>query len=482
MSRYLDEDGLQIVADKVNKKIGTVTEIPQNPSDGQVIVYVGETDNYWIKGHVYKFDAAKTVNLTVQTSDTETTGYILYTKVSNMPVTSEGWIFKSTDDEDKLIELIQGDYQFEVDSVGNDFDFQIFPEWDPIVIGASYNALHISYADGVTPSQQELTFGITYGNDWWVDITEDGTRAATDAMNSIASKKNDLFQYEYLPNAKGSFLNKIVQELQNGYFYKCNPVGEQTNITTDNQFRSYLSSYGENIIVVAEPYAGQSGSVLIDGYQYFINYVTGSGVMKTATDIFLTRIDIFDFSQPCEIVSVEEIQDLGLSMYSDFEWEQIVMPDEEARETAAGAMALAESVSDKATAIEQNMALYNSYSFDEKWTGGTWVDGKKIYKKTYDLGTVPSPSGSSVYCRIPFTVDFDTVVEIKGMIVPNENTTQAQIEYYSIPKPPKVGGSDYNVSLKIKPYNNVLNLELETKNELNNKKAYATVYYTKINN
>lgn len=156
--------------------------------------------------------------------------------------------------------------------------------------------------------------------------------------------------------------------------------------------------------------------------------------------------------------------------------------DEEAREVAAGAMALSESVSDKATAIEQNLALYNSYSFDEKWTGGTWVDGKKIYKKTYDLGTVPSPSGSSVYCRIPFTVDFDTVVEIKGMIVPNENSTQAQIEYYSIPKPPKVGESTtYNVSLKLKLYNNVLNLELETRSELNNKKAYATVYYTKNN-
>ena len=160
----------------------------------------------------------------------------------------------------------------------------------------------------------------------------------------------------------------------------------------------------------------------------------------------------------------------------------VVDKTNEAREVAAGSMALAQSVDDKVTALEQNVALYNSYSFDEKWTGGTWVDGKKIYKKTYDLGTVPSPSGSSVYCRIPFDVDFDTVVEIKGMIVPNENTTQAQIEYYSIPKPPKVGGSDYNVSLKIKPYNNILNLELETKSELNNKKAYATVFYTKVNN
>lgn len=187
--------------------------------------------------------------------------------------------------------------------------------------------------------------------------------------------------------------------------------------------------------------------------------------------------------------------------YLDKEGLQVIVDNiKESKEVANGAMALAQSVNDTLspqintltpevntltsqvntlTPEVNNLINGNSYSFDEMFTGGTWVDGKKIYKKTYDLGTVPSPSGSSVYCRIPFTVDFDTVVEIKGMIVPNEHTTQAQKEYYSIPKPPKVGGSDYNVSLKIKPYNNVLNLELETKSELNNKKAYATVYYTK---
>ena len=173
--------------------------------------------------------------------------------------------------------------------------------------------------------------------------------------------------------------------------------------------------------------------------------------------------------------------------YLDKEGLQVVVDNiKESKEVANGAMALAQSVNDTLTSQVNtltpevnNLINANSYSFDEMFTGGTWVDGKKIYKKTYDLGTVPSPSGSSVYCRIPFTVDFDTVVEIKGMIVPNEHTTQAQKEYYSIPKPPKVGGSDYNVSLKIKLYNNVLNLELETKSELNNKKAYATVYYTK---
>ena len=154
---------------------------------------------------------------------------------------------------------------------------------------------------------------------------------------------------------------------------------------------------------------------------------------------------------------------------------------DEGLETAEQALSLASAASSQATELEQNVALYNSYSLNETFTGGTWINGKKIYKKTYYMGTVPTWTSGSVFLRIPFDVDFETIVEMKGMIVPNSNSTTAQIEYYSIPKPPKVGQSSYNVSLKIKPYNNVLNLELETNSELNNKDAYATVYYTKVN-
>ncbi len=31
-----------------------------------------------------------------------------------------------------------------------------------------------------------------------------------------------------------------------------------------------------------------------------------------------------------------------------------------------------------------------NYSFEEQWTGKYWVNGKKIYQKTYSLGTMPS--------------------------------------------------------------------------------------------
>ena len=188
--------------------------------------------------------------------------------------------------------------------------------------------------------------------------------------------------------------------------------------------------------------------------------------------------------------------------YLDKEGLQVVVDNiKESKEVANGAMALAQSVNDTLTPqintltsqvntltsqvntltpSVNNLINGNSYSLNEVFTGGTWINGKKIYKKTFDLGDIPAPSSGNAFVRIPFNVDFEDVVEMKGMIVPNASSTEAQKEYYSIPKPPKVGQSNYNVSLKIKPYNNVLNLELETNSDLTNKKAYATVYYTKI--
>lgn len=148
---------------------------------------------------------------------------------------------------------------------------------------------------------------------------------------------------------------------------------------------------------------------------------------------------------------------------------------------AASALAKAKEAQTAAEDAVNKLVYYNSYSLDETFSGAYWIDGRKIYKKTYDMGTIPAPTstGTSAFLRIPFEVEFDTVVGITGIIMPNEESTVAQYEWYSIPKPPKVGSSSYNVSLKIKPYNNVLNLELETKDNTNNKKAVATVFYVK---
>ena len=220
--------------------------------------------------------------------------------------------------------------------------------------------------------------------------------------------------------------------------------------------------------------------------QILLGYLTPVKYAAEVDGDFNIRGDGFIFTYGGNEDNVEFIQGHTYKSYIDRETKDLVWIDiydvNQALSVASAASLQAIEAMNKATDIEGDIASYNSYSLNETFTGGTWIDGKKIYKKTYYMGTVPTWSSGTVFLRIPFDVDFETVVEIKGMIVPNSNSTSAQIEYYSIPKPPKVGQSSFNVSLKIKPYNNVLNLELETNSELDNKDAYATVYYTKVNN
>ena len=51
--KYLNEDGLQVVADKINTRLKTVTEMPLTANDGAIRLYVG-TDGTYLKGHIYK--------------------------------------------------------------------------------------------------------------------------------------------------------------------------------------------------------------------------------------------------------------------------------------------------------------------------------------------------------------------------------------------------------------------------------------------
>lgn len=68
------------------------------------------------------------------------------------------------------------------------------------------------------------------------------------------------------------------------------------------------------------------------------------------------------------------------------------------------------------TAQMANLKSYNTYSTSETWTGKYWVDGKKIYRKVVDCGTLPINSEK--------TVDFDmsaidNVINVYGICTDN---------------------------------------------------------------
>jgi len=69
----------------------------------------------------------------------------------------------------------------------------------------------------------------------------------------------------------------------------------------------------------------------------------------------------------------------------------------------------------------------NSYSTTETLTGGTWVDGKPIYRKTYS-GTLSSTLGSNTSTIIPLAnlPSISTLVEMKGFVEQLNNPHRVQ--------------------------------------------------------
>ena len=54
-NQFLDKNGLDKVAEKVNTRLKTVTEMPTTANEGTVRLYVGETDSSYTKGHTYQY-------------------------------------------------------------------------------------------------------------------------------------------------------------------------------------------------------------------------------------------------------------------------------------------------------------------------------------------------------------------------------------------------------------------------------------------
>ena len=62
--QFLDYQGLQDVASKVNTRLKTVTTMPISASDGAVRLYIGETSASYTKGHIYQYQTNAWVDIT----------------------------------------------------------------------------------------------------------------------------------------------------------------------------------------------------------------------------------------------------------------------------------------------------------------------------------------------------------------------------------------------------------------------------------
>lgn len=109
--------------------------------------------------------------------------------------------------------------------------------------------------------------------------------------------------------------------------------------------------------------------------------------------------------------------------------------------------------------------IINDYSTSEVDTGCTWIDGKHIYKKTIDFGTLPNASSKAVSHGIS---NLDTVIKCEAFSK-DSNNIQRPIPYTHIGS--GLGGIVLDVKNSI--------VQIFTDSDRSTFYTYVTLYYTK---
>ena len=101
----------------------------------------------------------------------------------------------------------------------------------------------------------------------------------------------------------------------------------------------------------------------------------------------------------------------------------------------------------------------NSYSTEEVKTGGTWIDGKPIYRKVVDVGTLPNATSKAVLHNIQ---NIDSVVNLKLIAKDNSNNIICNF-----------GGKEMSI------YVDNLNIIIKNDNNFTGYTGYSVLEYTK---
>ena len=107
------------------------------------------------------------------------------------------------------------------------------------------------------------------------------------------------------------------------------------------------------------------------------------------------------------------------------------------------------------------------YSTSEQDTGFTWVDGKHIYKKTINFGSLPN----STYKYVDHDIsNLDKVIDIRS-VATNSNA----VNFLPLPLVYESGSAAYNTTIEV----NDRSIKIASDRDRSSYTAYVTLYYTK---
>lgn len=109
-----------------------------------------------------------------------------------------------------------------------------------------------------------------------------------------------------------------------------------------------------------------------------------------------------------------------------------------------------------------------NYSFEEQFTGKHWIDGKKIYLKTIEIGNLPNKNATK---EINHGIsNIDSVIKFEGNAVGSDSIGKATLP---LPLPFPTEGHDITLNCRES------HIRVYTQTDYWNQfKGYVTIFYT----
>lgn len=199
----------------------------------------------------------------------------------------------------------------------------------------------------------------------------------------------------------------------------------------------------------------------------------GIDLVKVSASVFFhaigaTQYGWFDIYKNDTAINITAITNIGTNNYGTATASDILIPVKEGDRISLynrdgnlqircrNTWMTVESVSKQMPATTSSS---DSYSYDEIDTGSNWVDGKRIFKKTVDFGSLPNAADKKVAHGI---TGIQTVMKIEAIMT--QGTNSWVIPYNTYVSIVSVEGS---------------NVMIRTTTNYSAYNAYVTLYYTK---
>ena len=356
--KYLDYEGLKTLVDRI-KELGPggggglplVTEMPSNPSPGDMVCWGGANTVSYKKGALYEWvpptEEYKSYYCYVygpQTSDPlyvylnipnpriSAPIYDVWDKTQDPPVEVNG---PATDiSEIDLISDSNYNYVASIDistepititfgpsnneltavrDINNDISGTLVHPgyWKEIII---YDNIEVvTSLSGLSPTEGKtiLYLGTTQGIFEFCHIYGYFGGAWHDATEEMLKDKADKFQYDELPSTVED--GTVIQDITDGRFYKGSAVSQEVSFSTISDFISWIQSNGAGVELVY-PDSGEAdycSSVLLQQGGQLLQFLilpSGFGIGLLEVDEFQTSITDGAY----EVLSTDgQVQDLG---------------------------------------------------------------------------------------------------------------------------------------------------------------------------